>query len=394
MPPRRRRRSQSGPPDFRRPLIAVISLLVLAGGISLVGWAQTPEARMRMADHALPGQQAYARRQLESALELSLHSFGVHADSVIFARGWEGAPNVVRLQAPGNLVELNLAVTEAVQLAGGRVLRGERHQDESGEWLELHLGTGSGMTHRMVARRERVAPVPPPLPVGRLALVLDDLGHNLHDLTRRAIALPAPVTYAVLPELGSSRRVLTEIRRAGKQALLHMPMEPNPGAPVGPGEPVVNVGMGSGEIRRVVSQGLDGLPGVVGVNNHMGSRATRSRPEMDAVMLEIAARGLIFLDSRTTPLSVAHTAASAQGIPNLRNDLFLDVDTDDPEVIRQRLGRLLEISRRRGWAIGIGHLHPATIAVLEEFLPTVDPADVQLVPLSELILDAARQPGS
>jgi polysaccharide deacetylase 2 family uncharacterized protein YibQ len=173
-----------------------------------------------------------------------------------------------------------------------------------------------------------------------------------------------------------------------------MPMEPNPGAPVGPGEPAVKVGMGSGEIRRVVSQGLDGLPGVVGVNNHMGSRATRSRPEMDAVMLEIAARGLIFLDSRTTPMSVAHTAASAQGIPNLRNDLFLDVDTDDPEVIRQRLGRLLEISRRRGWAIGIGHIHPATIAVLEEFLPTVDPADVQLVPLSELILDAARQPGS
>ena len=93
-------------------------------------------------------------------------------------------------------------------------------------------------------------------------------------------------------------------------------------------------------------------------------------------------------------MSVAHTAASAQGIPNLRNDLFLDVDTDDPEVIRQRLDRLLEISRRRGWAIGIGHIHPATISVLEEFLPTVDPADVQLVPLSELILDAARQPGS
>ena len=371
-----------------------MSLLVLAGGVSLAGWAQTPEARMRMADHALPGQQAFARRQLESTLQASLSSIGVDQDSVIFERGWEGAPNVVRLQAPGSLVELNLAVTEAVELAGGRVLRGERHQDESGEWLELRLGTGSGMTHRMVARRERVAPVPPPLPVGRLALVLDDLGHNLDELTRRAIALPAPITYAILPERSRSGRVFTEIRRAGKQALLHMPMEPNPGAPVGPGKPVVNVGMDSAEIRRVVAEGLDGLPGVVGLNNHMGSRATRSRPEMDAVMVEIAARGLIFLDSRTTPMSVAHVAASSQGIPNLRNDLFLDVDTEDPEEIRRRLQRLLEIARRRGWAIGIGHIHPSTIAVLEEFLPTVDPEDVQLVPLSELILDAARQPGS
>ena len=151
MPPRRRRRSQSGPPDFRRPLIAAMSLLVLAGGVSLAGWAQTPEARMRMADHALPGQQAFARRQLESTLQASLSSIGVDQDSVIFERGWEGAPNVVRLQAPGSLVELNLAVTEAVELAGGRVLRGERHQDESGEWLELRLGTGSGMTDPITA---------------------------------------------------------------------------------------------------------------------------------------------------------------------------------------------------------------------------------------------------
>jgi len=371
-----------------------MSLVVLAGGISLAGWAQTPRARMLMADHAVPGQQAFARRQIESTLQASLNAIGVEADSMISERGWNGAPNVVRLQAPGNLIELNLALTEAVQVAGGRVLRGERHQEESGEWLELRLGTGSGMTHRVVARRERVALAPPPLPAGRLALVLDDLGHNLDELTLRAITLPAPVTYAVLPDRGRSRRVLTEIRRAGKQALLHMPMEPDPGAPVGPGEPVVNVGMGSREIRLAVGVCLDALPGVVGVNNHMGSRATRSRPEMDAVMAEIAVRGLIFLDSRTTPMSVAHVAASSRGIPNLRNDLFLDVDTDDPEVIRRRLRRLLEIARRRGWAIGIGHIHPSTIAVLEEFLPTVDPADVQIVPVSELILDGARQPGS
>jgi polysaccharide deacetylase 2 family uncharacterized protein YibQ len=129
---------------------------------------------------------------------------------------------------------------------------------------------------------------------------------------------------------------------------------------------------------------------VVGVNNHMGSRATRSRAEMDAVMAELAARGLVFVDSRTTHGSVAHVAASARGIPNLRNDLFLDVDTDDPREIRRRLDRLLVIARKRGWAVGIGHVHPNTIAVLEDFLPGVDPADVELVPVSELILDQAR----
>jgi hypothetical protein len=152
-------------------------------------------------------------------------------------------------------------------------------------------------------------------------------------------------------------------------------MEPDPGAPVGPGEPAVKVGMNDWQVRKAVQIGLDALPGVVGVNNHMGSRATRSRAEMDAVMAEVSAQGLIFLDSRTTRSSVAHVAASARGIPNLRNDLFLDVDTEDPVEIRRRLERLLQIARKRGWAVGIGHPHPNTIAVLEEFLPTVDPAE-------------------
>jgi polysaccharide deacetylase 2 family uncharacterized protein YibQ len=384
----RRRRKQF--PDLRRPLLVIGAIALFAGTIALTSWARTPSARMKFADHGVPGQQAFARDRLETTLQGCLAAAGVDADSMLFGRGWNGAPNVVRLQAPGDLVELNVAVSEAVENAGGRVLRGERHADTSGEWLELRLGTGSGMTHRMVARRERIAPEPPPLPNGRLALIIDDLGHNFDALARRAIALPGPVTYAILPERGKSRRVLTEIRRAGKQAFLHMPMEPDPGAPVGPGEPAVMVGMGSGDIRAAIARGLADLPGVVGVNNHMGSRATRSRAEMDAVMAEVSARGLVFVDSRTTAGSVAHVAASARGIPNLRNDLFLDVDTEDPVEIRRRLDRLLEIARKRGWAVGIGHVHPNTISVLEEFLPTVDPADVELVPVSELILDQAR----
>jgi polysaccharide deacetylase 2 family uncharacterized protein YibQ len=369
-------------------------LLILAASIAITGWARTPSGRMIMADRGVPGQQGWARAQIESTLHHALDRAGVNPDSIVYSRGWDGAPDVVRVQASGSLLSLNLALTEAVEAAGGHVLRGERNHDASGEWLELRLGTSASMTHRLVARRERVASKPPPLPVGRLALVLDDLGHNFNDLTRRAIHLPAPVTYAILPDRAQSRRVLTEVRRAGKVSLLHMPMEPDPGAPVGPGAPAVRVGMGSAEIRAAVRQGLDALPGVVGVNNHMGSRATRHRPEMDAVMDVLARRGLVFLDSRTTPFTVAHVAATAHGIPNLRNDLFLDIDTEDPIEIRRRLERLLRTARKRGWAVGIGHVHPATIAVLEEFLPTVSPEDVELVALPELILDGSLRPGS
>ena len=94
----------------------VIGVIALIGSsIALTAWARTPSARMKFADHGVPGQQEFARERLETTLQACLLAAGVDADSMLFGRGWEGAPNVVRLQAPVDLVGLNLAVSEAVE---------------------------------------------------------------------------------------------------------------------------------------------------------------------------------------------------------------------------------------------------------------------------------------
>jgi hypothetical protein len=291
----------------------------------------------------------------------------------------------LRATSGASFLPLNLRLTEAVQRAGGRVHRGARHEGKRGGTLELEVGTREHVTHRVLVQRGESPVEPPPSPMGRLAIVIDDWGHNLSGPARRLLDLPAPLTLAILPDLRFSRRILTEAARAGKPTLLHLPMEPEADSEQSPGARAVRVDMGDAEIVELSEEFLDGLHGVSGVNNHMGSLATQHAGVLRPVMKVLARRGMFFLDSMTTSRSVALRVAREYGVPATRNDLFLDVDTEDPDLVEARLWELVERARRTGHAVGIGHVNEATATALERVLPRLDPGDVQLVPLADLV---------
>ena len=64
-------------------------------------------------------------------------------------------------------------------------------------------------------------------------------------------------------------------------------------------------------------------------------------------------------------------------------DVFLD-NEPDKERIQAQLLELEKISRRRGYAIGIGHPYDATVAALSEWLDTLPDKGIVLVPLSKV----------
>jgi len=389
MPKKRRRsRRKSETAIVRGLVVALVVAVALAGAVT---WLRTDAGRMVMADRGLAAGEGWARGHLQGVILDAVGRREVPADSIIVETAPAGGPAVVRLslRPDASLTALNLDLTAAVEEAGGTVHYGRRTADDDGAQLELRFGTRVTLTHRVLARRGRVPLPPEELDTARLAIVIDDLGHNVNGLTQRALALPAPITFAVLPELRYSARLLTEVQRSGHEAFLHLPMEPEPNTGYEAGEPQIRVGMDPGAIRRTVERCLGALPGVAGVNNHMGSRATASRPEMDAVMEVLAERGLVFLDSQTSARSVAHVAAADAGVPHLRNDIFLDAGGADVELVVERLRFLMRRARDRGWAVGIGHVNDATIDGLERILPRLADEGVALVPISALIHDLA-----
>ncbi|HEV2425679.1 MAG TPA: divergent polysaccharide deacetylase family protein [Terriglobia bacterium] len=216
----------------------------------------------------------------------------------------------------------------------------------------------------------------------RAAIVIDDLGQDMQR-TRALLALPYPLTFSVLPHLPASEETSAAARRAGHEVMLHLPMEPL-GDRMSPGQGAILVGMRAPEVARIVESDLESVPGAVGVNNHMGSRATSDSLLMGAVMKELSARRLYFIDSRTAPSTVALEAARRAGIPAFYRSVFLD-DTETVDYTLAQLQTFCSVVERQGMALAIGHPHPTTMAALQKFLPELERDDIELVPASQLV---------
>ncbi len=248
---------------------------------------------------------------------------------------------------------------------------------------------------RLPAKPGGIVPVPPQILVPpprarsaapRMAIVLDDMGHN-YRVVRRASVLPAPLTLAFLPYVRDIRRKVELARRSGKEIFLHMPMQPMSRVE-DPGPDAIRADDSRAVIGEKLERALRNVPGSVGLNNHMGSRATASWPAMRAVMAALREHGLLFLDSLTSSASVAGRAAAEAGILHGARDLFIDNELD-PAYIRGQLARAERIARRVGRAIVIGHPHPQTLATLESWIPGARKRGIRFVPASDLIREAS-----
>lgn len=224
-------------------------------------------------------------------------------------------------------------------------------------------------------------------PTPRLVIVIDDIGNNYEE-GLAAIALPGPVTYAVLPFSAHGEALAKQAYQQGKEVMLHAPMANTQQLRLGPG--ALTPDLGEAAFKQVLNRSLDAVPHAVGLNNHMGSLLTTQRQPMRWVMDVVKARGLFFLDSRTTPKTIAWKEAKQAGVPMLRRDVFLDHEPTEA-FLRQQFLLAVKIARKYGTAIVIGHPYPVTTQFLTYAIPTLDEAGVQLMSASALLMLQAQE---
>ncbi len=217
----------------------------------------------------------------------------------------------------------------------------------------------------------------------RIAIIIDDLGYQL-DAGRRAIELPGPLAYAILPATPGSRRLAEIANEHGKEVLLHLPLQAvDHEGPPEPGGLVLD--MSRTRFSAAFASAIESVPFVIGVSSHRGSLLTRHPGHMAWLMEEILRReGLFFIDSYTTHESVALRIAREAGVTATRRDVFLDHDRS-PAALMREFRRLKKLARERGKAVAIGHPHPETLEMLEQELPNLEAEGIRLVSISELI---------
>jgi polysaccharide deacetylase 2 family uncharacterized protein YibQ len=264
-------------------------------------------------------------------------------------------------------------------------------QTESSDAIFLNYRHAGLITHTIHIHmggtdESRKSGSPAPLSAGnqpaRLAIILDDLGND-RAAADTIFALPYPLTISILPNHVHSVEIAEQAHRRGDEVMLHLPMQ-SLGKEHAESEELRS-GMSRSQVSALINQFLDRIPGVRGVNNHQGSQSTSDTKLMSELMPILQQRKLFYIDSRTSPATVAYDTALRFGVRAAsRNVPFLD-DVENVAAVRKQINIAIADAAKKKEAIAIGHAHASTLEALKETLPEAQAHGVRLVFASELV---------
>jgi len=221
-----------------------------------------------------------------------------------------------------------------------------------------------------------------------IAIVIDDWGYNLNniDFIRDT---EEPFCVSILPNLPYSKTISEIAFKAGKEIIIHLPLEPYisegaEGEEIKLEENTILTTMSEKEVRTILRAAFEDIAYARGVSNHMGSKATEDEGLMEIIFQELKRKNLYFLDSLVSPNSVCFDLASKMGVKFAKRNVFLDYK-ENPEYIIGQISKLANKAKVFGYAIGIGHNKYSTLAVLKKYLPKLVESGYKLVTVSELI---------
>ncbi|MDB4349788.1 divergent polysaccharide deacetylase family protein [Omnitrophica bacterium] len=214
----------------------------------------------------------------------------------------------------------------------------------------------------------------------RVAIILDDWGYNVNNVAD-ALALDAPITFSILPNLPFSQRIARAAQGSGKEVILHLPMEPYEDLPLE--KNTIMTDMTDAQILLNLEKAILSVPHLKGISNHMGSKATEDERLMSAIFKRMEKGELYFLDSLVTNGSVCRDLSRRLGVKFVARSVFLDNESD-PEYIKGQIRELAHQALNTGWALGIGHDRALTIEVLSVMIPELKDMGIEIVPVSEI----------
>jgi polysaccharide deacetylase 2 family uncharacterized protein YibQ len=218
----------------------------------------------------------------------------------------------------------------------------------------------------------------------KLAVIIDDVGYP-SPIFDGYLRFEGKLTFSILPFQPESVNYAQILHRAGFEIMLHIPMEPEDYPQEQPGEGALFVDDSRDDVEEKLKRMIQHTPHVSGANNHMGSLASQNPELMNLTLTILKAEGFYFIDSRTSPRSTAYELSRQLQMKSGNRDVFLD-NLDDFAYIQAQFEELKAIARKRGTAIGIGHIQRKNLLeVLNHQMATLQEEGFELVFASEVL---------
>lgn len=222
---------------------------------------------------------------------------------------------------------------------------------------------------------------------GKVAIIIDDFGNHGEGTTEMLTSVSRPLTCAVMPFMPYTKEEAELAHKYGHEVIIHIPMEPHKGNPEWLGVKGITTLLSTENIKDIIREAIDEVPFAVGVNNHMGSKATEDKRVVSAIVEVLKEKNMYIVDSKTSPNSVIREVAEEYGILVFERDVFLD-NLKDIYNIKNQIKKLELLAEKNKIAIGIGHVGPeggtVTAKAIKEMIPDIESMGLEIVPVSKL----------
>ncbi len=218
----------------------------------------------------------------------------------------------------------------------------------------------------------------------RVALLITGLGLDA-EMTRQAIErLPGPTTLVFDPYAGNLNKQIAAAREAGHEVLVGLPMEPTDFPRVDPGPETLLTSLDDEENMARFNWVLSRGTGYVGVATIAGSRFSSSRQNLQPILLALKQRGLIFIDTKPSPQSVAGTLARSLDLAWGVTDRAIDAEPA-ADAIDAALAALVDTAHRNGVALGLGTVYPVTFDRVKAWAAGLHDQGISFAPCSAIV---------
>lgn len=286
----------------------------------------------------------------------------------------------VRVPSNLNMIKYNQMIFEILSAIG--IKNPEVNENEQNGTLNFDFKIENNQAARLIIRKD--LQIKQRMYQGsRIAIIIDDFGYQWGpQFVRGYIDFPVPITLSVIPGHYASKKTAEEATLAGKEVLIHLPMQPLKGS-IAKESIKITSDMDDATISEMIKKAVADVPGAVGINNHEGSAGTSDLELMNRLFKVIKKLKLFFIDSLTSSKSVVKQAALENGVKFAERRIFLDNESD-PQKIATAFRQAVELLNNGEDVIVIGHVRPATYKVLFE-LVTKEYPDLNYANASDMV---------
>ena len=220
--------------------------------------------------------------------------------------------------------------------------------------------------------------------VPKIAILIGGMGLSKSGTSDAIRRLPPEISLAFAPYPKNLQNSVDKARQHGHEVMLQIPMEPFDYPSNDPGPYTLRTDLSTRENLQHLEWLLSRFAGYFGVTNYMGAKYTSIPDALRPTLKQISARGLMYVDDGASARSQIKRVAEDVGLSSTTAQVVIDADPT-PTAISAALGKLEEIAKERGSAIGVGSGLPITIDQIVEWSGSLDDNDVIIVPVSALM---------